>query len=65
MPLRVTLIMKTSTGAVALVNGSPVRLGERIGLTHWRLTRITPEERSVEFSHDETGDVRIEALPGP
>ena len=47
-PLVLTAVMPSSSGGVAVINGSPVRVGEPVGATGYRLVRVVAQSAVLE-----------------
>ncbi len=63
--IRVTLIMESSTGSIALINSKPYREGETIGGSIWTVKSIDAARRIVELVHPESGKTRTASVPKP
>ncbi len=63
--VEVRAIMSARNGTIALIDGRPYAVGDRLSNDQWVITAINADERLVEFRHIESGETVVGHVIGP
>jgi len=63
--VEVRAIMSARNGTIALIDGQPYAVGDRLSNDEWTIAAIYADERLVEFRHVESGEIVVGHVIGP
>jgi hypothetical protein len=61
----VQMVMQSGGQSVALINGTPYRVGDSIDGGPWRVSAIDIDARAVELTSQDTGVKQVGVVPRP